>query len=234
MMRPHFLRRMAGRTRRVPINTLRRLTRIISSHMSIGMSSRKLIVSMPALLHRMSPPPGAAVMAPKPCAICASSPTSAAAAMARTPSLAVSSAAVLAPAALRSTMPMSAPSAASAPTIARPIPLAPPVTSAVLPLSLPMVPILSCCGRLVLACADAQEPVRLLLEVGEVVDRLVERCHPVVMEAADIVPGADGGRLGARRAASLPDERAATGQRAARRQVDRTGNLALERDGAGA
>jgi len=108
------------------------LTRIISSHMSMGMSSRKLIVSMPALLHRMSMSPSAAVTAPKADFISASSPTSAEAAMARTPSLAVSSAAALAPAALRSTMPMSAPSAARAPTIARPIPLAPPVTSATL------------------------------------------------------------------------------------------------------
>src|SRR5712692_4138549 len=83
--------------------------------------------------------------------------------MARTPSLAVSSAAVLAPAALRSTMPMSAPSAASAPTIARPIPLAPPVTSATLPLSLPMVVILSYCRPLVPARADAQ----VLASLGE-------------------------------------------------------------------
>src|ERR1700684_2079398 len=129
MMRPHFLRCIAGNTCFVQTNMLRRLTRIISSHISARISTNRLVVSIPALLHRMSLSPSAE---------------------------------------------------------ARPIPLAPPVTNATLPLSLPMM------RFLLFYCwfgnsSHTQELCRFPLEAGEIVSRLVQGRHFVVMKTADDV-----------------------------------------------
>src|SRR5712692_414071 len=74
MMRPHFLRCIAGRTSRVHRKTLRRLTRIISSHSFVDISTTRLVLSKPALLTRMSTWPSAFTTSVKAFFTCCSSP----------------------------------------------------------------------------------------------------------------------------------------------------------------
>ena len=85
MIRPQRRARIAGRTARLQRNTLRRLTRSISSQSVVAMSSRRETVAMPALLTRMSGSPSASRRRAKARSTSASSPTSARAAAARRP-----------------------------------------------------------------------------------------------------------------------------------------------------
>ena len=134
-------------------------------------------------------------------------------------------------------MPTSAPSRANSERDRRADPAAPPpVTSAVLPLSLPIVVILFVLGVhwLAAAGADAEDPLDFPLELGEMVDRAVERGRRAR-------GGSSWTRVRRRRrrsaAGMLVRQRSSTnGQRpsqeATGRQVDRARDLALERDGA--
>src|SRR3954454_3151777 len=246
MIRPQPLRRIAGITSRVQRKVPLRWTRIMSSNIAVDMISTGLVVSMPALLTRMSTSPSAATMAPNAALTAGSSPTSAATPArppprpadaaappaALTPCLANAAAASSALAASRSTTPMLAPSRANRSAIARPMPLQAPGTTATPPPILAMLAPLSGSG------ADAraprlgrrQDPLGLALERLEIVRRRLHRGDLGVPEAAH--PVARRHLLDGRHVLPRPrvDQRAAPGERAARRQVDRARDLALEAD----
>src|SRR4051812_43345343 len=232
MIRPQPLRRIAGITSRVQRKVPLRWTRIMSSNIAVDMISTGLVVSMPALLTRMSTSPSAATMAPNAALTAGSSPTSAATPAVLTPCLANAAAASSALAASRSTTPMLAPSRANRSAIARPMPLQAPVTTAILPPSLAMVAPLSVSGAdaRALRLGRRQDPLGLALERLEIVRRRLHRGDLGVPEAAH--PVARRHLLDGRHVLPRPraDQRAAPGERAARRQVDRARDLALEAD----
>src|SRR5580693_2459741 len=138
MILPRLRSSIPGSTNLVHRNTPRRLTASTRSHSLTSSSAKAHWLNVPASFTRMSTWPNSARAASTMARTCCSSLTSVRIRSERRPAAAIdesTGAATSAPS--RSAMTTSAPSAANAIAISPPIPRAPPVTIAVLPLSFP-------------------------------------------------------------------------------------------------
>src|SRR5580704_17534076 len=138
MILPCLRSSMPGSTNLVHRKTPRRLTARTRSHSATSSSAKALWLNVPASLTRMSTWPNSARAASTMARTCCSSETSVRTRSERRPDSAIDdSTGAATSAASRSAMTTSAPSAANAIAIWPPMPRAPPVTIAVLPLSFP-------------------------------------------------------------------------------------------------
>src|SRR5262245_46232761 len=132
-IRPQRASTMSGRKARVQRKVPRRFTASIRSHTSSLIWRRGTKFAMPASLTRMCTRPSSVCTRPAAAWTLGALATSVATAIARRPSLRTSSATATAPGSSRSRIATSAPSRARRRQMLRPIPDAPPVTTAFLP-----------------------------------------------------------------------------------------------------